>query len=81
MRITVRYHGVVGDLVERRGEEVELPAGATVAGLVAHLSGGDETRTAILRQARAFVAGHPADRTSPLTDGIEVTLMRPIAGG
>jgi molybdopterin converting factor small subunit len=81
MRVTVRFHGIIGDMLRRPEQAVDLPDGATVGDLWAALLGGDDRTAAIVKQTRAFVDGKQADRATPLTDGAEVTLMRPIAGG
>jgi sulfur-carrier protein len=81
MRVTVRFHGIIGDMLRRPDQLVELPEGATVADLWTALTGGDERTAAIVKQTRVFIDGKQADRSAPLSDGAEVTLMRPIAGG
>jgi molybdopterin converting factor small subunit len=81
MDITVKYHGIIGDMLERKVEAVTLPESATVGDLVQHLTAEDDTTAAILKQTRPFIDGHQADRASALQDGAEVIFMRPIAGG
>lgn len=81
MRITVKYPGIIGDMLERTSEQVTLPAGATVEDLFNHLSAEDDTVAAILKQTRAFINGQQASRASVLQEGAEVLFMRPIAGG
>jgi molybdopterin converting factor small subunit len=81
MNVTVRYHGIIGDMLRRKIQQVEMPDGATVTDLLAAVTGGDEDGTAILKQTRAFIDGKQADRVTPLSDGAEVIFMRPIAGG
>ena len=81
MNVTVRYHGIIGDMLHRKTHQVEMPDGATIADLLAVVSNGDEGARTILKQTRAFIDGKQADRASPLADGAEVTFMRPIAGG
>ena len=81
MNVTVRYHGIIGDMLRRKTQQVEMPDGATVTDLLAAVTGGDEDGKAILKQTRAFIDGKQADRVTPLTDGAEVIFMRPIAGG
>ena len=81
MNVTVRYHGIIGDMLRRKTQQVEMPDGATVTDLLAAVTGGDEDGTAILKQTRAFIDGKQADRATPLADGAEVIFMRPIAGG
>lgn len=81
MKILVTYHGIIGDMVGRKREEVTLPDGATVADLRAELEQDGGRAAAVLKQARPFVAGHMAAKDQALTDGVEVTFMRPIGGG
>jgi molybdopterin converting factor small subunit len=81
MNVTVRYHGIIGDMIDRKTQHVEMPDGATVTDLLAAVTNGDEDDKAILKQTRAFIDGKQADRATPLADGAEVTFMRPIAGG
>lgn len=81
MEIQVKYHGIIGDMLERKSQRVALPDGATIADLYHHLSSQDETEAAILKQTRPFIDGQQADRGSTLQDGVEVLFMRPIAGG
>ncbi len=81
MEVTVRYHGIIGDMLERKSRQVEVAEGATVADLLALLSEESETTQSVLKQTRAFIDGKQADRATPLSAGVEVTFMRPIAGG
>lgn len=81
MDIRVKYHGIIGDMLERKVETVSLADGATVGDLVQRLTGEDETTAAILKQTRPFIDGQQADRASELAHGAEVIFMRPIAGG
>jgi molybdopterin converting factor small subunit len=81
MEITVRFQGIIADMLGRKTQQVSLPDGGTVGDLLSALTGDDETEQAILKQTRAFIDGQQADRTSALSDGAEVLFMRPIAGG
>ena len=81
MNVTVRYHGIIGDMLRRKTQQVEMPDGATVTDLLALVTASDEGVQSILKQTRAFIDGKQADRAAPLADGAEVTFMRPIAGG
>ncbi len=80
MNVTVRYHGIIGDMLRRKTHQVEMPDGATVTDLLAKVADGEGAQS-ILKQTRAFIDGKQADRAAPLVDGVEVTFMRPIAGG
>jgi molybdopterin converting factor small subunit len=81
MRVLVTYHGIIGEMIGRKREEIDLPADATVADLRAHLERHGDRTAAVLKQARPFVAGHLVPKETALTDGAEVTFMRPIGGG
>jgi molybdopterin converting factor small subunit len=81
VNVTVRYHGIIGDMLRRKTQQIEIPDGATVTDLLAVVTRDDEGASAILKQTRAFIDGKQADRATPVTDGAEVTFMRPIAGG
>ena len=81
MIVTARYHGIIGDMLRRKTQQVAMPDGATVTDLLTAITGADEGARAILKQTRAFIDGKQADRGAPLADGAEVTFMRPIAGG
>ncbi len=81
MQVTVRFQGIIADMLGRKSQQIALAESATVADLAAAVTGGDETDEAILKQTRAFINGHQAERTAVLADGAEVIFMRPIAGG
>ncbi|MCA9876199.1 MAG: MoaD/ThiS family protein [Thermomicrobiales bacterium] len=81
MQITVKYPGIIGDMLERKSEQVTLPVGATVEDLFRLLTAEDDTEAAILKQTRAFINGQQASRANVLQEGAEVLFMRPIAGG
>ena len=79
MNVTVRYHGIIGDMLRRKIQQVEIPDGATVTDLLAAITGSDEGARTILKQTRAFIDGKQADRAAPLAiyseggDSIEIT--------
>ena len=81
MHITIRYHGIIGDMIDRKTEQVTVPDGATIDDVFALLTSRDDHAQAILKQTRAFIDGQQADRAAPLSEGAEVVFMRPIAGG
>lgn len=81
MTVTVKYQGIIADMLARKSEHVTLPEGATIADLLTALTNEDDHTEAILKQTRAFIDGKQADRAAPLTEGAEVIFMRPIAGG
>jgi molybdopterin converting factor small subunit len=91
MQVAVQLHGSVPRRAERLA--LELPEGATVGDLVAHLAelglpleeiaSGNEVR--LPRQLRIFAGGELlARRDQPLAAGasdVTVVLLTPIAGG
>ena len=81
MNVTVRYHGIIGDMLRRKTQQVAMADGATVADLLTAITDGDEGAQMILKQTRAFIDGRQTDRATLLADDAEVTFMRPIAGG
>ena len=80
--VTVRYFAGAAAAAGTGEERVELPAGATVAGLVEHLARAHGPALARVLPAASFlvdaVAG-PADRL--LRDGGTVDVLPPFAGG
>lgn len=81
MKVTVKFHGIIGDMLERKSMNLDLADDATIADAQQEVVAGDETVAAILKQTRPFIDGKQADRSAPLHDGAEVIFMRPIAGG
>ena len=69
MNVTVRYHGIIGDMLRRKTQQVAMPDGATVSDLLATITDGDEGAQMILKQTRAFIDGQQTDRAtlSPTT--------------
>ena len=65
MNVTVRYHGIIGDMLRRKTQQVEMPDGATVSDLLAVVIGERRGRATILKQTRAFIDGKQADRATP----------------
>ena len=81
MQVSVRYFGIVGDMVRRKTDEIELADGATVADLLAALVVENPGFAPVAKQVRAVVDGENAGRDMVLTTDSEVTLMRAIGGG
>lgn len=81
MRVAVRFHGIVGDMIRPKIDSLELPEGATLADLVAAVSGKNTKNAAVLRQTHFFIDGQMVDRNASLVDGAVVTVMRPMSGG
>ena len=81
MTITVKFQGIIADMLGSRTAQVTVPDGATVADLYALLAEKSVSASSILKQTRPFIDGQQADRATQLSDGVEVIFMRPIAGG
>jgi molybdopterin converting factor small subunit len=81
VNVTVKYQGIIADMLGRKSHQLTLPDGATVDDLLVRLASEDDRSQPILKQTRAFIDGKQADRAAPLSDGAEVIFMRPIAGG
>lgn len=80
--IKVKYFGQLRTLTAKDTEEMELPAEGSVTGLVNFLSkkyGSVFSAITLM----VLVDGKMVDKTAPLllSDGREVTLLTPIAGG
>ena len=81
MNVTVRYHGIIGDMLRRKTQQGEKSGDTTVIDLVAGDHGDDESAKPILKLTHGFIDGKQADRSVLLGDSAEVIFMRPIAGG
>lgn len=81
MDVTVRFQGIIADLLGQKVMHVELPEPSSIADLERRVIGDNEDTAAILKQTRPFIDGKQTDRSAPLHDGAEVIFMRPIAGG
>jgi molybdopterin converting factor small subunit len=81
MRVTVRFHGIVGDIAKRKVQEIELRPGATVADLMADVAAGNAAFGGAAKQVRTVVNGENASKETPLADGDDVVFMRAIGGG
>jgi hypothetical protein len=42
MTVTVKYHGIIGDMLRRKTQKVAMADGATVADLLTAITDGDE---------------------------------------
>ena len=81
MRIAIRFHGIVGDMIRPKIDSLELPEGATLADLVDVVAEKNAKNAAVLRQTHFFIDGQMVDRNALLVDGSVVTVMRPMSGG
>ena len=80
MRVHVLSFGILKDWLGAAPLAVELPEGATVADLLAHLSTGSHPAAA-LRGIAVSVNAEYATATHMLNDGDEVGLLPPVSGG
>ena len=81
MRVKLRLHGIVGDLLRPNADVLEMPEGSTLADLIEMIAQQNEQNAAILRQAHVFLDGHLVEGSSPVVEGAVVTIMRPMSGG
>lgn len=81
MHIQTRFSGDLAKQVGTARLAVTLPAGATVAELVARLQQQYPAATDRLETAVPIIAGRHVSPSEILADGQEVALLLPIAGG
>jgi len=85
MRVTVRYMAQVKRATGVASEEVELPEGCSLRDLLACLAErhGEPLRQLFGPALLIFVGDEQANPAEPvaLTDGAEVTVLAPMAGG
>lgn len=81
MRVTVRYFAIARERVKQSVETLELAEGATVATLQAALAARHATLAPLFTQLRFALDEEFAALDAKLTDGCEVALIPPVAGG
>lgn len=81
MRITILYFAAAREAVALDGETLDLPGGATVAGLLRHLAELHPALLPVLPRCRVAVGHDFAQTDAVLEDGAEVALIPPVAGG
>ncbi|MGE2729869.1 MoaD/ThiS family protein [Mycolicibacterium vaccae] len=80
--VTVRYFAAARAAAGAESERVEIPAGATVAELVALLAARDEKLATVLRRCSYLCDGVAVrDLSNPLDAGQTVDVLPPFAGG
>ncbi|HLU26521.1 MAG TPA: MoaD/ThiS family protein [Longimicrobiales bacterium] len=81
MRVKVLFFAHYRDLVGTDGLEVELPAGSTAAMLVDRLRAGGGRFARLPEAPIVAINLEYAPLGTPLSDGDEVALIPPVAGG
>ena len=81
MRVVVRYFAVVRERLGREQDELELPAGATVATALDALAGRHAAIGALRPYLQVAVNQSMAQVGHELADGDELALIPPVAGG
>ena len=82
MRVRVLYFAVLKDVFGREREELELPAGVTVKGLLEELAGRGSGAAGRLWGSMAVAVNQEyAQGDVVLQDGDEVALLPPVSGG
>jgi len=81
MRISVLYFAVFRERLGTDHEELELPAGATVADAIAALAARHPAIAQLRTRFRVAVNQDFTDDSHPLADRDELALIPPVAGG
>lgn len=81
LTVTVRYFAAAREKAQKTQERVTLPDGATVATLMKHLLATTPALQSLERHLRVAVDQEFAPPDLKLTDGVEVALIPPVAGG
>ena len=85
MRVKVLYFAVLRDLCGQAAEEIELPTGESVGGLLKLLGGRSATEKAVGKKLWSAIAVAVNQEYAPgsllLQDGDEVALLPPVSGG
>ena len=81
MRISVLYFAVFRERLGRDQEDLELPAGATVADAIAALAARHPAVSQLRGRFRVAVNQEMADDAHALVDRDELALIPPVAGG
>lgn len=81
MKVSVLYFAVFRERLARDEETLELADGATVGDAIEHLARGHAAIAALRGKFRVAVNQEFSDEARALTDGDELALIPPVAGG
>jgi molybdopterin synthase catalytic subunit len=81
VRIRVLYFAVFRERIGRDEEDLDVPVGATVADAIAALAGKHGAVAQLRGKFRVAVDQEFSDDAQVLTDGCELALIPPVAGG
>ena len=81
MQIQVRYFAVFRERLRRDDETIELPAGADVAAALQFLAERHPAIAKLAGRYRTAVNQTMVESSQPLSDGDELALIPPVAGG
>jgi molybdopterin converting factor subunit 1 len=81
MRVRVLYFAILKDVFGREREELELPAGESVGGLLEVLRGRGVAAGNVWGSIAVAVNQEYAQAAQMLSDGDEVALLPPVSGG
>ena len=81
MTVTVRYHALLRERTGLHQEEIELPAGATLAEVLARFSARFEALRGLVPSLHIAINDDFAQASDPLCDGDRVDLLPPYGGG
>ncbi len=81
MRVSVLYFAVFRERLKSDGEELTVPDGATVRDLIGVLEDRHPPIRALAGKYRVALNQEMIDADPPLSDGDEVALIPPVAGG
>ena len=81
--VELRYFAAAAEAAGRTEERLEMPDGATLAGLRELLAGRDLEMARVIGVSSFLVnaVSAPADSLAPLADGDRVDVLPPFAGG
>lgn len=81
LTVTVRYFAAAREKAQKSQERITLPDGATVKTLLDTLFARSPGLASLSKSLRVAVDEEFAPPETPLTDGVEIALIPPVAGG